>query len=103
MITFKQLSPARQELVRLMQRINYGEIRRLPISNGEPVLNPLPVTVRAVKFGAKNGARPQVGLGDFTLKDQVVQFLNEIAEVSDGEIEIVDVKAGLPFMAMIRA
>lgn len=86
-----------------MQRVNYGEIRRLIISNGEPVLSPLPVIVRAVKFGAENGPRVQASLEDFTLKDQVVQFLNELAEVCDGEVEIVEVKAGLPFMAMIRA
>ena len=100
MITFKDLSPARQELVRLMQRINYGEIRRLTIRNGEPILTPPPVIVRAVKFGAENGARRQAVLDDFTLKDQVIQFLNEI-DLSDGEIEVVEVKAGLPFMALI--
>ena len=86
-----------------MQRLNYGEIRRLPISNGEPVLNPLPVTVRTVKFGAENGSRPQTNLQDFILKEQVTQFLDEIAALSDGEIETVEVKAGLPFMAVIRA
>ena len=103
MLTFKTLSPAQQELVRLMQRINYGEIRRLPVSKGEPVLNPLPVTVRAVKFGAENGVRSQASLKDFALKEQVVQFLEEISNICDGEIETVEVKAGLPFMAMIRA
>ena len=86
-----------------MQRLNYGQIRRLPIVNGEPVLTPLPITVRTVKFGAENGARPQVSLEDFALKDQVVGLLNEISNVDDGEIESVEVKAGLPFMAMIRA
>ena len=101
-VTFKQQSQTRQQLIRLMQRVNFGEIRGLIISNGEPLLSPLPVTVRAVKFGAENGARAQVALEDFVLKEQVVQFLDEIADLSDGEIESVEIKAGLPFMATIR-
>lgn len=103
MLTFQQQSQARQELIRLMQRINYGEIRHLAIRNGEPILNPSPVIVRNIKFGVENSARVQATTEDFILKNQVVQFLDELDAVSDGEMEVVEIKAGLPFMALIRA
>jgi hypothetical protein len=99
---FRSLPQARQRLVRLMQHINYGEIRHLAIRDGEPVLDPLPAVVRAVKFGAENGARQESAQNDFVLKAQVVQLLEEIDRLPHGEIERIEIKGGLPFMALIK-
>ena len=102
MITFQKLSPARQALVRLMQQINYGEIRGLAVEDGNPVMNPAPTVIRAVKFGAENGARHEITQRDFALKEQVAQLFGEIERLSVGEIERIEIKGGLPFMALIK-
>ena len=102
MNTFKELTPARQQLVRLMQKVNYGEIRQLSVKSGEPVMDPPPTIVRAVKFGGDNGARGEAAISDFELKSQVKQLLAELDALPSGEFERIEVKGGLPFMAVIK-
>lgn len=101
MSTFKRLTPARRQFVRMMQAINYGEVRHLAIRDGQPVMEPAPVVVRAVKFGAENGARRETATEDFALKAQVVELFSEFDRLGTGEVERIEVKGGLPFMAMI--
>ena len=100
--TFQQQSPARQKLIRLMQRINFGELRHLSIQNGDPVLDPPPTTIRAVKFAGDDGPRAEMNQSDFALKEQMLRFLSEIDALCDGEFELVKIQAGLPSVAMIH-
>jgi hypothetical protein len=92
-----QVSPCRARLLELMQALNFGRIERLPVRAGEPVLDPLPTIVREVKFGGENGVRDERSLGDFVLKDQVVELFKELDRLRDGLIDVLTVKRGLPF------
>ena len=100
--TLQKQSHARQNLIRLMQRINYGEIRHLSIRKGEPVLAPAPVVIRTVKFGGDNSPRSEAIQEDFVLKAEILNFLNEIEEISDGEFESIKIQAGLPSIGLIH-
>ena len=96
-----ELSLPRQNLLQVMQRLNFGRIEQLAIRDGEPVLEPAPRLVRTVKFSANadNGPNPSVVKGDFCLRHQI-ELLSELLDsVGNGLIEVIDVKHGLPLLA----
>ena len=96
--TKRNLSPARQHLVELMQRHNFGRIEGLEVRGGEPVLDPKPVVIREHKFCADNAARPEAGR-DCKLKNQVADLMALLDEIGDGTILVLSFKHGTPFHA----
>jgi hypothetical protein len=101
------LSPARCQLVSLMQRINFGRIDGLLIRSGEPVLDGAerPTVVLEVKLGtdAERGSRPDSSVGDFALKRPVVDLMAQFDRHPNFRIESLAVKHGLPFCAHVEA
>lgn len=102
MANFKSsLTPARQNLVRVMQDINFGRIEMLPVRGGQPVLDPRPKIIREIKFCAENGPRQEIKVADFCLKAQVVEFFTFLDEFQNGTISVLEVKHGLPFRMVL--
>ena len=101
-IHYQRLSPGRKNLVRQMQEINFGRIERLGIKDGEPVFNPPPKIVREVKFGGDNGSRPEKSDADFALKSQVVDLFRQLDGISSGQIDLIEIKHGLPFRMLVE-
>jgi hypothetical protein len=93
------LSPARQRLVGLLQRLNFGRLEGLQVRGGEPVLDPMPRVIREHKFCAENGPRPEAGRADCRLKGQVADLMQLLDDIGDGTIAVLTVKHGLPFHA----
>lgn len=91
------LSPARRALIDLMCETYYGSIRKLMVTDGEPVLKPAPRVVRDVRLGQRKAkpatARPE----EFRLKTQVVELFEQLDALGTGVIERIDIQAGLPF------
>ncbi len=85
-----------------MQEINFGRIERLEIEDGEPVFNPPPKIVREVKFGGDNASRPEKGDPDFALKSQVIDLFRQLDEIFSGQIEVLEIKHGLPFRMLVE-
>jgi len=93
---FADLSPARQALVRLCQAINYGSIEDLEVRHGEPVFDPMPVTLLDVKLDSDEGPRPELALADFALADEIVRLMKRLDEMKCDTIRRIEVHAGLP-------
>jgi len=102
-IQYERLSPGRKRLVRQMQEINFGRIERLGIKEGDPLFDPPPKIVREVKFGGDNGVRPEASTEDFVLKAQVVDLFRQFDGISTGQIDLIEVKHGLPFRMQVAA
>jgi hypothetical protein len=84
-----------------MQSVNFGRIEQLKLRAGDPVLEPTPRVVLEIKIGGENGPRPERARADFLLKDQVVELLNHLRDLGDAEIEVIEVKHGLPFRMLV--
>jgi hypothetical protein len=95
----RTLSNARQQLLTILQTLNYGRIEKLEIRGGEPILDPMPLLVREHKFASEKGPRAEVRLADFTLRDQQLDLLRLLDDVNDGTILVLTCKGGLPFSA----
>lgn len=100
---YEQLSLGRKRLVRQMQEINFGRIEQLGIKEGEPLFDPPPNIVREVKFGGDNGARVEASTEDFVLKTQVVDLFRQLDGISAGQIDLIEIKHGLPFRMLVAA
>lgn len=91
------LTPAKQSLIGLMQRLNFGCIEGLIVRDGEPVLESKPRVVREVKFCGENGPRPEAAKQDFTLKKEVRDLFAQMETLGNGIVLSLEVKHGLPF------
>lgn len=99
---YQSLSQGRKALVRQMQEVNFGRFERLKIENGDPVLDPPPRVIREIKFGGESGPRPESGNGSFALKSQVVELFRQLDGITSGEIELLEIKHGLPFRMLVQ-
>lgn len=102
LITKSSLSDSQRRLVELMQQINFGRIEDLQVRAGEPFFDPAPRVIQKLKIGGENGARPEADSEDFCLKHQVIELLEAISRLHDGEVLTVEVRHGLPFSAEIE-
>jgi hypothetical protein len=102
LITKSSLTPATARLIELMQALNFGRVEALTIRGGQPVFDPPPRVVQKIKMGADNGPRPEIGYNDFLLKGGIVELLEIIARLKDGEIRTIEVRFGLPVSAEVE-
>ena len=101
MSQFRSLTPARQQLVRLMQKLHFGMLRNLRICSGQPDLDSTLEIVEDVKLDGQRGPRPEHALDDFQLKDQVLEFLHELDRLGTGTVTEVAVRHGQPCRLLI--
>ena len=101
MIQLKSLTPPRQRLIRLMQQLNFGQIRNLQLQRGEPILGPRLTTVEDVKLDGQKGPRPEHNLSDFILKDQHLELFKEFDRLGSGNLDELTVRHGLPVRLLI--
>jgi hypothetical protein len=90
-----ELSTTHQLLVRLCQSMNYGHIQRLEVKDSEPIFTPETLVLVEVKLDGDDGARPEVGLADFALPDEVCRLMARLDQIQHGTIEKIEVRAGV--------
>ena len=100
--TKKALSPARRQLLELMQRYNFCRIENLEVRAGAPVFNPAPRITQEIKIGADNGPRPELEKNDFLLRAPIIELFEHLDRVGDGRIAVIEVKHGLPFRLIVE-
>ncbi len=91
------LSPAQARLLELLQGLNFGRVEALRVRAGEPFFDPPPRVIQTVKLGSDNGPRPELSYADFRLKHQIVEMLDIVSSLGEGEIRAIDVRHGLPY------
>jgi hypothetical protein len=101
-VSKSSLSDSEQRLVELLQDINFGRIEHLQVRRGAPVLDPAPDVVRTQKMGGTKGPRQEAFLQDFWLKEPVIDLVQTIREIGDGEILLITVMHGLPHVLEVR-
>jgi hypothetical protein len=101
-IAKSSLSDRQRQLVDLLQERPFSRIENLHVTGGEPDFTCPPKVIQRLKMGADNGSRPEAGLPDFWLKKQLVELLETIAELGEGEIRSIEVVHGLPLTVEIE-
>lgn len=101
-IAVSSLSEPFQWLVGLCQVVDFGRIESLQVRGSEPARDPAPRIVQTRKMGSRNGPRPEIALDDFWLKQPVVDLIEAIREIGDGEILSITVMHGLPHVVEVQ-
>ena len=93
---YRDLTPKRQALMRLIQRVGFGSIT-FQVWGGDPDLSrPHHITHTRKLTGGHNGPRPEVGRADFELKREHVALLAQLEELPDGTCVKGKLTHGLP-------
>lgn len=98
----RDLLPSEYRFVIAMQQIGFGSFESVRIENGELVLDPWPTTIRGVKFGSEDRSAFLTPAAEFQLKRQVVEFLEYVRAVDAGEIRILEIRHGVPFLMEVE-
>lgn len=96
------ISQARQDLVRLCQNIDFGELKGVRIKQGDPVLNPLPIVLIDFKLEGTDSPRPEVALADFALREEAIRLIDRLDQMCNGVIERLEIRSGIPRRVVIR-
>jgi len=101
-ITKSALTPALARLIELLQELNFGRVEALTIRDGQPVFDPPPRVIQKLKMGGDNASRPEMSYADFRLTEGVIELLELIARLQNGEIRSIEVRCGLPVSAEVE-
>jgi hypothetical protein len=95
-LKLSDLSPSRQALVRLCQRLNFGLIQSIAVRDADPVFDPNNVVLVDEKLDANDKPRPEAELTDFDLADELCRLMTRLDEIRDGRVERIEVRGGIP-------
>jgi hypothetical protein len=93
---FSSLSPERQALVRILQAMNFGEIREVHVRDGEPMFDHASVMLLDAKLDSEEAPRSELNLPDFELRAEIVRLMSRLHELNNGTIRRLEVRAGVP-------
>jgi hypothetical protein len=99
---FSELSKPRQTLIRLCQRVNYGSILNVQVSDGDLSFDNPPEVLVDVKLDGEVSPRHELGLTDFALPAETCRLLAMIGALANGVVEKIIVHDGLPRRVMLR-
>ena len=100
--TFLQLSKPCQALIRLCQRVNYGSILNLQVTDGDVCFDARPEVIVDVKLDADIKQRHELDLTDFALPAESCRLLAEIDSLKNGVVEKIVVHDGVPRRVVLR-
>ena len=93
---FSQLSPARQELVRILQAVNFGELQGIHVQDADPIFDGTSVVILDAKLDKEEVPRPELDLADFALCSEVLRLMSRLDELKNGTMQRLEVRAGIP-------
>jgi hypothetical protein len=99
---FLQLSKPRQILIRLCQRVSYGAILNVQVTDGEVCFDAPPDVSIDVKLDADFKQRHELDLSDFALSVESCRLLAQIDSLKNGVIEKIVVHDGIPRRVVLR-
>lgn len=102
-IRFLEVSKPRQLLIRLGQRVNYGSILNVQVTDGDVCFDVPPEVSLDVRLDSDISERPELDLRDFDLPVETRRLLARIDALKNGVIEKIVVHAGIPRRVFLRA
>ena len=99
---FLQLSKPRQVLIRLCQRVNYGSILNVQVTDGDICFDAPPAVVFYIKLDGGVPQRPELDRNDFVLPAESCRLLAQIGSLKNGVVEKIVVHDGIPRRVVLR-
>jgi hypothetical protein len=96
------LCDSERQLFDLIRDLNFGRIEHLQFRNGQPMLEPRPRIVRAVKMAHPARTAEKEKPPDGCPKQSLVELLALMRRTGDGELLVIEIRHGLPFLVEIE-
>ncbi len=100
-VSSASLSPGLRRLLERIWLMEYGVVRGLHVRSGEPLFEPPPEFIRAVRLTDAPQPR-RSSSGSFSLAAEQIALKRELDELGDGVIDVIKVHDGLPVGVEIR-
>lgn len=94
--TAGSLPPNLRRLFTRMRRLGYGTIRGLHVRSGDPLFDPPPRVIRAVRLTEAGPPCRESANADYALKREHFAFAAELEAIGNGVIDVIKVHDGLP-------
>jgi hypothetical protein len=101
-LRFLTVSKAKQALIRLCQRVNYGLILNIQVRAGDPCPETLADVVVDVRLDGDIRPRQELDLSDFDLPIETRRLLSQLDALKDGIVEKIIVQDGTPRRVVLR-
>lgn len=101
-VRFSSLSQSKQQFLLLAQSLHFGQVRDLRIRAGDLVTSPPPRIIRRVKIGAQKSARTPLDAANSIIKQEWIEFFDELETIRDGVFPVIEIAHGLPFLYEIE-
>jgi hypothetical protein len=99
---FSQLSRARQILIRTCQRVNYGSILNVQVTDGDVRFDISPDVVLDIRLDGDVSRRTELDLSDFVLPAESCRLLALISSLKNGVVEEIVIHDGIPRRVVLR-
>jgi len=76
--------------------MGFGKIVGLTVCGREPVFGPGTEVLSDVKLNTAEISRPELGMRDFVLRDEMVRLFAELDSICNGVIEQLEIREGIP-------
>lgn len=94
------LTPSERNILSVFAKVDYGSVFELRVKDGQPIQDPAPRIVRDIRM--KCSPPPKDVPLEFVLKEQMVTFLETTRRITDGVVDEIQIKGGLPFSMRIE-
>lgn len=101
-VSKSSLSRKQIRLVELCQQHPFCRLGGLQVRGGEPSFTPPPTIIQKFRMGGDNNRRSESALPDFWLKRPMVELLEIIEKLGEGEIRSIEIAHGLPLTVEIE-
>jgi hypothetical protein len=100
-LRFSDLTPARQELLRTFQHINFGYLENLLVRNQEPVFADTPPSILVdVKLDLDPAVIRHGAATDFELCGEFCRLMSVLDSLVNGRISKIEIRNGVPRKAL---
>lgn len=96
MNNFSNLDPSEKQLVRLMQKMRFGQIKDLMVEDGLPIFQPKPCLIENIRLGKNSPLSDEFNKENFSLKPQVKSMFNLFRSRQNIKVRELSVQDGLP-------
>jgi len=96
------MTNAERELIRLIRQTQFGCISNIKLAAGQPVLDANTSVSIEFKLSGTEPTREVLSDQDYARKPQVRTLFERFRTLSNGTVECLDVRDGLPFKMTIK-
>jgi hypothetical protein len=91
-----EFSGLHQLFIRRCQAIGFGKITGLRVRDGAPIFDDSTEVFEDLKLDVDDAPRPELEMVDFVLSAEAVRFFQKLKALSNGVVEQIEVRAGIP-------